>query len=41
MLTIDNSEKIKLTEEFQMCSNEFDVNNLKTQLNMLPDIVAI
>ena len=40
-MDVTNGEIIKLPEEFQMCSNDFDVDRLKTQLNMLPYFVAI
>ena len=41
LVDVANGEKVKLPEEFQMCSYDFDVHRPKTQLNMLPDIVAI
>ena len=35
LIDVVNGEIVKLPEEFQMCSNDFDIDRQKTQLNML------
>ena len=40
LIDVANGEIVKLPEEFQMCSNDFDVDRLKTQLNIFPEIFA-
>ena len=35
-----NSEKVELPDEFQMYSNDIDLDRLNTQLSMLPDLIT-